>query len=376
MCRSFVLFSALVLVFGALTFGTAARADPPTPTPTPASEQLADEGYKLRVQNRDAEALEKFQAAYQLRAAPRYLVQIALAEQALGRWSLAHEHLAEALREQRDPWVKKWNTDLQATLATLKHELATLEITCNVPGTAIVIAEREVGRTPLAAPLYVAAGTIAVDLRADGYLPVSHVVNTVRGQLSRLDVTLIARTHPGATATASEPAVADRPAAVPPVDMYQLAPQVEAQPTSPPSVDTAATSAATVPSVTVPDATVRSNARRRDLRWLYYGAGGGAAVALIGGITYAVAGKKTDKLEQACYDQSCDDDELRDRRQNVRALDRASWGLIPLGIAAMLGSGAAYYWWPAPASERQGKSLQVNATGDASRVMVHGKVEF
>lgn len=367
MCRSSVLFVALVLM-GATSLVPAARAD----TPTPASEQIAEDGYKLRVESRDAEALEKFQAAYQLRAAPRYLAQIALAEQALGRWALAHEHLTEALRDQNDPWIKKWNADLQATLATMKDELATLEVSCNVPGTVIVIAEREVGRTPLAAPLYVSPGTIAIDLRAEGYLPVSHVVKTERRQLSRLDVTLIARSHPGASEAAG-PAVADAPTAAPPVEMYQVAPQVEAQSTPRPSVD----STAAAPALTVTDATAASDASHlRDRRWLYYGAGAGAAVALIGGITYAVAGNKAESLENDCYDQACDADERQARRQNVRALDRASWALLPLGIATVLGSGAAYYWWTAPAPERRAKTLQVNATGDASRVMVHGRVEF
>src|SRR5207244_1663513 len=49
-------------------------------------EALLDQGYALRERGDDDQALAKFQAAYRLAPEPRALAQIALAEQALGRW--------------------------------------------------------------------------------------------------------------------------------------------------------------------------------------------------------------------------------------------------------------------------------------------------
>ena len=53
---------------------------------TPTAESLIEEGIALRTEGRDEEALGKFVESYELAPAPRTLTQIALAEQALGRW--------------------------------------------------------------------------------------------------------------------------------------------------------------------------------------------------------------------------------------------------------------------------------------------------
>ena len=51
-----------------------------------AAEHLIKQGVELRAKGKDAEALVLFQKAYAATPSPRALAQIALAEQALGRW--------------------------------------------------------------------------------------------------------------------------------------------------------------------------------------------------------------------------------------------------------------------------------------------------
>src|SRR5262245_7061850 len=60
-------------------------------------EALIKSGVSLREQGKDEAALREFQRAHELSRAPRALAQIALAEQALGRWIDAEAHLEEAL---------------------------------------------------------------------------------------------------------------------------------------------------------------------------------------------------------------------------------------------------------------------------------------
>jgi len=71
-------------------------ASSPTWAQTSLNAQIS-RGVALRRQGRDASALEVFQSAWRSSRAPRALAQVALAEQALGRWVAAEAHLVEAL---------------------------------------------------------------------------------------------------------------------------------------------------------------------------------------------------------------------------------------------------------------------------------------
>ena len=92
---SFVAF----VVLAATALPSVARADE--------VDDWIDRGIELRRVRKDGEALEFFRRAYQARPAPRTRAQMALAEQALGRWIEAETDLAETLRTQGDTWVDK-----------------------------------------------------------------------------------------------------------------------------------------------------------------------------------------------------------------------------------------------------------------------------
>lgn len=320
-------FTASILVSLALSFMvtvTSARGDAPATDPN----ELTELGLRLRTEGRDAEALEKFQAAYAVSPEPRLLAQIALAEQALGRIVPAYEHLRQALDNTQDPWIAKWRSELDGTLRQIEGEFALLEVHCNVPGAAVIIGDQFVGRTPLAGPLRVTPGSVAVRVEAEGFVPATQAVTTMRAQQSRLDVALV------------PPAPA--PAPIP-------------------------------PPVAIPVST-ESVARQRNPLWLI-GVGVGAATALSGAVTYAISGKKADSLEKDCYDQTCEDDERNDRRKTVRALDRASRALAAVGLVTLLGSGAAYLWAKGSAPE-QAPSVRVQASVGASYAVLYGTIKF
>src|SRR5262245_713516 len=70
-------------------------------------DALIRRGLELRRRGDDAAALPHFERAYWLAQSPRSAAQLGFAEQALGRWSDAEVHVAEALRAGDDPWVRK-----------------------------------------------------------------------------------------------------------------------------------------------------------------------------------------------------------------------------------------------------------------------------
>ena len=160
---------------------------------SPSAAALLDEGYALRERGEDDQALAKFQEAYRLSPEPRALAQIALAEQALGRWLEAEQHLQGALADSRDPWIAQRRQLLVQSLHAIEAELGALEIRCNVAGATVELAGRAVGTTPLTGPMRAAASVLHVTLAAEGYFPVTQTVTIHPGQLSRAEFVLPAR---------------------------------------------------------------------------------------------------------------------------------------------------------------------------------------
>ena len=75
--------------------------------PKSANEALISEGIALRKRGRHQEALRKFREAHKLEATPRAAAQLGLCEQALGQWVEGEDHLEEALKAAKDPWIAK-----------------------------------------------------------------------------------------------------------------------------------------------------------------------------------------------------------------------------------------------------------------------------
>jgi hypothetical protein len=155
------------------------------------SEALTKHGVELRRQRRDREALEEFRRAYELSAAPRTLAQIALAEQALGRWVDAERDLRAALRTQGDPWILRNRDALESGLSAIGSRLASLEVSADVPGAELRVNGTLAGVLPLPAPVRVEAGSLVIDVRARGYAPVRRETSADPGGTVRESVQLV-----------------------------------------------------------------------------------------------------------------------------------------------------------------------------------------
>lgn len=152
---------------------------------------LLQRGVELRRRGNDAEALDAFVRADALAPSPRAKAQRALAEQALGRWVAAEQHLVEASSSTDDAWVKKNRAVLESSLAEIRAHLGTLEIATTTPG-AIVLVDGD-PRGPLPnTRVRVAAGTIVVEVRAPGFTTIRRTVQVAPGATVRESFTLVA----------------------------------------------------------------------------------------------------------------------------------------------------------------------------------------
>jgi hypothetical protein len=171
----------------------AAQAPPQNSAPVAApaqAEALIAEGVALRTQQRDAEALTRFEEANRLAPSARALAQIALAEQALNRWVMAERHMREALAATTDPWIVRNTGPLRSALTVIDSHLGRLEVRTNVAGAELWVSAVREGTLPLAAPVRVVVGAVPIELRAPGYQTATCTVTITPGQLASETITL------------------------------------------------------------------------------------------------------------------------------------------------------------------------------------------
>ena len=162
-------------------------------SPKDDADAAISRGIRLRRQRDDAAALEEFQRAKDLSPSPRATAQVGLALQALGRWVEAEAQLEEAMSNAHDPWIISNRATLESSVGTIKNHLGSLEIVGLPAGAEVFVEQRRVGVLPLNKPVRATAGTVALEVRAPGYLPVTRNVSIAPGALSREMVRLTAQ---------------------------------------------------------------------------------------------------------------------------------------------------------------------------------------
>lgn len=207
--RTVVLAWSLLLVsLSPSLFVTSAAAAPPAeaaPVAAPGEEELINRGIALRETRNDGAALEVFRQAYALKKSPRALAQVALAEQALGRWVEAEVELGQAIGRTDDPWIARNKALLSQALTEIQGYLGSLQVTGGVPGAEVFVNGARAGTLPLAKPLRANAGNAILEVRAASYLPSTRTVIVPRRGLAHETVALVAASAPLPAATSSPP---------------------------------------------------------------------------------------------------------------------------------------------------------------------------
>lgn len=295
-------------------------------------------GVELRRRGDDAQALIEFQRAYAWYRSPRALAQIGFAEQALGRWHDAEEHLGQALADTDDAWIRRNRATIEQSRAVVAAHLGSLEVLGSPEGAELRVDGRLVARLPMPRPIRVAAGNVGVELRADGYLPSSRPVAITAGQLSRETITL--------QRVELAPAAAAPPVAVSPLPVARA-------PSSP--------GPALPPIAATPRASEQTfGGRLRRAAW----STGGAAV-LFGGaaiLGLVARGHYADRVDGAIRDGRCvltgnqfTGDGARDCANAAIDGDRASaLALVSGGVAGACALVSAVFFVVAPRAETRG----------------------
>jgi len=154
---------ALALCAGTVIAGTALAA-----SQTEQADALIEQGVKLRVEGKPAEALDLFTKAHAIAPSARTLAQIGLAEGSLRQWTEAETHLEAALATHDTPWIENHRNReaLEQALASIRGHIGHITV-LGPEGADVSVEGRPVGRLPLAAPLRLPEG----DARIEGTAP-------------------------------------------------------------------------------------------------------------------------------------------------------------------------------------------------------------
>jgi hypothetical protein len=145
-------------------------------------------------------------------------------EYALQLWQPSEGHLVESLSATNDVWIRGNEKTLQESLTRVRAHLARVRVSGTPAGARVRVADVDRGELPLAAPVYVNAGSIVVEVQATGHESARRVVTVAAGQGEDLDMRLTP------LAVGLEPASASASASTSP----------EQRPTLPPAPSTGA----------------------------------------------------------------------------------------------------------------------------------------
>jgi hypothetical protein len=168
-------------------------------------DTLLAQGSELRREGHDEQALAVFSRALAASGSPRARAQVALADQALGRWVDAERDLAVALATN-DPWIEQHRRPLATALDRIRKHLATLEVSANVVSGELFVNGTSVGTLPLQAPVRVVAGTLAIEARAIGFETQLRTIDVPAESRAREVMTLVRSPAPP-TSVASQDTV-------------------------------------------------------------------------------------------------------------------------------------------------------------------------
>ena len=166
------------------------------PSDSASEAALIRKGLDLRQKGQDEAALQEFRRAYEASNSGRALAQIALAEQALGRWMEAASHLTAALTRTQEGWISHNKKHLNQALNDIQGHLGSLELPGEAKSGTVKVDGVQMAVLPLTGPLRVPAGSIALEVQSPGFLPIfRNVVVPARG-LAREPLVFVAVAKP------------------------------------------------------------------------------------------------------------------------------------------------------------------------------------
>jgi hypothetical protein len=154
-------------------------------------ERLIAKANELRQQGNPWQALSYYQKAYEIEHTPRTEGQLGVGELAAGYPVEAADHIAISLRSPKHPWVEKYKSVLEETLAKARARIGDLAIEGKLEGATVTINGHEIGKLPLASNVNVAAGSVEIVVHSDGYADFKRTIEVPGGGHEHVVVNLV-----------------------------------------------------------------------------------------------------------------------------------------------------------------------------------------
>lgn len=211
--------AAAALVAAALaTAGHAAAQTPPPPAPAaavaarPLAEVLtgpAKAEYEAgRILFRDgdhANAIIKFEHAYELSREPRLLWNVALCQKNLKRYTRMLATVQKLLDDAGPLLSAQDRKDAAELIDTIQAFVSRLQLTVSEDGAAIFVDDQQVGTTPLRAPVLLDVGARKIRASKKGFKDATVVREITGGDAVALSLTLAREIHRGRLAVSAGP---------------------------------------------------------------------------------------------------------------------------------------------------------------------------
>ncbi|MFI5308448.1 MAG: PEGA domain-containing protein, partial [Polyangiales bacterium] len=187
----------------------------PTGTPAERAALLVDEGVALQAASNLLPAMEKYKAAQVIYPTPRAAGQLGLAEESMTMMPEAEQHLSEALKSPKDPFIRENKKKLKAALERVKKHIATLTVTGTPDGAEVFVNGKSIGLLPIGGPTRVSSGSLTITAKKEGYSDYEELIDLPpRGQ-RRVKIEMSEAPPP--PVVAAVPLIAPSPEPPPPV---------------------------------------------------------------------------------------------------------------------------------------------------------------
>ncbi|MFO0563468.1 MAG: hypothetical protein U0269_35925 [Polyangiales bacterium] len=169
-----------------------ASAQPAAPEGDPSQQlvlredSLVQQAIERRRLGQHEEAVVLLRQAYELRRSARAAGQLALAEQAIGRWAHAERRFREALAATDDAWVERNRATLERSLASATQRLATVDVVGGDDGAELWVDGERVGQLPADRTLRVVVGAVRIEHRPRVGAAITRVIELSPGGRERV----------------------------------------------------------------------------------------------------------------------------------------------------------------------------------------------
>ena len=348
-------------------------------------------GNKLREAKDYAGALVQYRAAYKLLPSFKIDFNIALTLAKMGRNPEAARAYERFLETGKGKSPKKMIRLAKKKLRRLKKKIAVVTVSCNVEGAVVKVDGKEVGKTPLAAGIYLEPGKHRVEVGKQSHEPFSRELKLRKGKRKTVLVTLkvikpdkpepvvappVQEKKPAAPIVQPPPVQEKKPAA--PIVQQPPVQEKKPAPVKTPRVAAVRETPAEASPVAAPTAVddggdpQQVKKRRSKTIWAYTSLGVGLACAVTAGVLYGVGmsqgGDAHDK-----YMNSSDPDQIFDTRQEIYGADKLmTAGHVVMGLAAVAVGFSIYQFITRPAS-RASTSIGFAPTVGGATMFVGGR---